>query len=460
MSIAVPQGWQVREITPNGVQDKYRVLASSDMDQEGLDVLHRDRSIQLETIDKKVAPSELKKLLSSTQEAVHGLIFRTTINDALRDHPDIIRQATDSLRVLIRAGIGVSENYPEAAAERGTIVMRTPEANRRSVYEWTMECMRILLNPLMINQSRRFKMNEEWSRDGWSLDELKDPFKGKTLFVIGAGGIGSRVAKDARSKGMKVLFIDPKVPFLEGCESVDMDRGLETADVITVHVDGEKMVLSPEHLRKIKKASIINTARGRVIHPGALKKALDEGNVRAAFIDVHWQEEQEHFKDEDSSALSQHPMVFPTAHQLGQEKSATLDNTVDAAQKMIAALNGGKVRDGWNTKDIELEGLFSNGSSYVLELMNKDVPGVHDEVYGEINELVSRRVNRGEQETSLSPFPVFEDEAGKKTIKLAHHLVQLDLNGVSQPVLQQVLKTIREVDGVLKAHLFHYSHQE
>ena len=457
MSIAVPQGWQVREITPTGTQDSYRVLASSDMDEEGLETLRRERSIQLEMIDKKISAAVLKNILADTQQRVHGLIFRTPINDLLRDNPEIITEASDSLRVLIRAGIGVSDNYPEAAAERGVIVMRTPEANRQSVHVWTMTRIRILLDPHLVEHTRKFKMDEEWVRDTWTKEELLQPLQGKTLFIIGAGGIGSRVAKDARAGGMKVLFIDPKVPYLEGCDSVSLDEGLERADIITVHVDGEKMVLGPEQIQKIRRASLINTARGRVVDPTALLQALNKGNVRAAALDVHLYEDEGHFTHEETRNLTKHPVVFPTAHLLGQEKSATRENTADASQKMIAALRGGKVKDGWNTDDIEIRRLFSNGPSWLLELMNRDVAGVHDEVYRVINEMVDRRVNRGEQETSLSPFAVFKGAEGETDTKLAHHLVQLDLKGVPDALLQKVISTVQQIDGVLKAHLFHFS---
>lgn len=458
MTIAVPQGWNVREITPTGVQERYRVLASSDMDKEGLDVLQQDPAMVVEKIDKNITPAQLESLLTDTQNAVHGLIFRTTINDLLRDYPDILRKASADLRILVRGGIGVSDRYPLAAAEKGIAVMRTPEANRRSVYEWTMKMMEVLLNPLLVEQMRKFKMNEQWIRDTWSLEELREPMKGKSLFVIGAGGIGSRVAKSAREKGMKVLFIDPKVPFLEGCTSVEMEQGLQQADLITVHVDGEKMVLGPEQLAKIRKASLINTARGKVVDPKALLGAIQKGTVRSAAVDVHWTEEKQHFDDNASKDLSQHPLVFPSAHLLGSEIAATRENTFDASQKMSAGLQGGRIRDGWNTGDISLEGLFNNGETSVLELMNEDIPGVHDAVYARLTEFAGRRINRGTQSTALSPFPVFKSGTDEESsVKLAHHLVQLDLRGVPEQTLRRMLETSRQIQGVIKAHLFQFT---
>jgi len=118
---------------------------------------------------------------------------------------------------------------------------------------------------------------------------------GKTLGLVGAGRIGSEVAKRARAFGMRVLIYDP---FLQhdrakalGAELGTLDEVLGEADVLSLHVpltDTTAGLLGPAELLKLKSTAIVlNVARGEIIQEGALYDALRTGAIAGAGLDVY-----------------------------------------------------------------------------------------------------------------------------------------------------------------------------
>jgi D-3-phosphoglycerate dehydrogenase / 2-oxoglutarate reductase len=127
-----------------------------------------------------------------------------------------------------------------------------------------------------------------WSpREGMQL-------QGKTLGLIGLGGIGCEVARIARGIGMQVLGWN-RTPRLEaGIPLVDLDTLLGNSDVISLHLtlsDETRGFLDAERLARIKPGCIlVNTARGALVDEGALIDALTSGRIRHAGLDVFHQE--------------------------------------------------------------------------------------------------------------------------------------------------------------------------
>jgi len=126
-------------------------------------------------------------------------------------------------------------------------------------------------------------------------DKLRVTYiRGKTLGIIGLGRIGSQVARLMSSFGTRIVAYDPYVleekAVLLGVELVDLDTLLRKSDLVSIHA-----VLTPETrrmididaLRKMKRtAYIVNTARGPIIGEEALYKALSEGWIAGAALDV------------------------------------------------------------------------------------------------------------------------------------------------------------------------------
>ena len=129
------------------------------------------------------------------------------------------------------------------------------------------------------------------SREGLPLTELR----GKTMLVIGYGGIGTQVAERARAFGMKVIAIDEKdIPLTVTVDRFgkpdELDGMLPEADVIVScvpHTPASEKMLGAAQFAKMKKgAYFINVSRGMVADTGALVKALQDGHLAAAGLDV------------------------------------------------------------------------------------------------------------------------------------------------------------------------------
>ncbi len=123
--------------------------------------------------------------------------------------------------------------------------------------------------------------------------------KKQTIGIVGAGNVGSKVKKIARSLGMNVLINDPPRERREGkSEFVSFDTILKEADIITLHVPlnltGEDRTIhlfnDDSILKALKHPWLINSSRGEVVETLALKKALRSGLIKGAVLDV-WENE-------------------------------------------------------------------------------------------------------------------------------------------------------------------------
>lgn len=206
---------------------------------------------------------------------------------------DAINNA-ENLKVIVRAGVGLDNIDVKAAEARGIKVLNTPEALTRSVAE--------LVIGLMLALARRIAFSDRKMREGkWVKKEAEGfELKGKTLGVVGLGRIGREVASIAiKGFGMRVIYYDvyrpsPQVEQELGVTYVDLETLLKEADVISIHVPltpETRYLIGEDGLRLMKKSAIlINTSRGGVVDTQALIKALSEGWIAGAGLDVFEEE--------------------------------------------------------------------------------------------------------------------------------------------------------------------------
>jgi D-3-phosphoglycerate dehydrogenase len=215
----------------------------------------------------------------------------------VRSKPVVSRrviEAGEKLKVIARAGVGLDNIDLEAAEEKGIKVFNAPSAPTESVAE--------LAIGLMIAVLRKIAYADRKLREGvWAKKEcLGHELRGKVLGVIGMGRIGTAVARIAyHGFGMKIIYYDvrkcPKEIEAElNAKCVDLDTLLRTADIVTIHVPlvpATRHMINEEKLRLMKKTAIlINTARGGVVDTEALVKALREGWIAGAGLDVYEEE--------------------------------------------------------------------------------------------------------------------------------------------------------------------------
>lgn len=205
-------------------------------------------------------------------------------------------QQAKRLRIIAQYAVGYDNIDVECATRLGIYVTNTPGVLTEATAELTWALILSLARRIV--EADHFVRWGEWYRlkTGWHpLMLLGVELKGKTLGVVGLGRIGSRVAEiGIKGFGMKVIYYDViRREDLEkalGIEYRDLDQLLQEADIVTIHVPLTKEtyhMINEERLKKMKRSALlINTARGAVIDTEALVKALREGWIAGAALDV------------------------------------------------------------------------------------------------------------------------------------------------------------------------------
>ena len=144
---------------------------------------------------------------------------------------------------------------------------------------------------LTISLLRNIKQCDDVTRkEGTKNGLVGFELEGKTFGVVGAGKIGQRVIEIAKAFGCNVLAYSRTPKNIPGVSFVSLDELLRRSDVVSLHVPANaetKNLINEERLSLMKKSGIlINTARGPVVDNEALRKALDNGTIAAAGIDV------------------------------------------------------------------------------------------------------------------------------------------------------------------------------
>jgi D-3-phosphoglycerate dehydrogenase len=257
---------------------KPRVLISDSMSSQAVAVFE-DRGVEV-VQSSKLSEDELQGMIGEFD----GLAIRssTQVNDALLEK-------ADKLKVIGRAGIGVDNVDVPACTRRGLVVMNTPLGNAITTAEHAMAMMLSLARH--IPQANSSTHAGKWEKSRFMGVELT----GKLLGLIGAGNIGSIVAKKAIGYGLHVQAYDP---FLTddradklGLKKVDLDTLLSTSDIVSLHVPKTPEttnIISASAINQMKKGSLlINCARGGLVDELALCAALANGHIKGAALDVY-----------------------------------------------------------------------------------------------------------------------------------------------------------------------------
>ncbi len=258
----------------------------------------------------------------------------------VRSKPKVTRRVIESapkLKVIARAGVGLDNIDLEAARERGIKVVNSPGASSRSVAE--------LVFGLLFAVARKIAFADRKMREGiWAKKQCMGiELEGKTIGIVGFGRIGYQVAKIANAFGMKVLLYDP-YPNEERAKEVggkfaDLETLLRESDVVTLHVplvEATYHMINKERLKLMKKTAIlINAARGAVVDTNALVKALQEGWIAGAGLDVY--EEEPLPKDHP---LTKFDNVVLTPHIGASTVEAQMRAGVQVAEQIVEILKG------------------------------------------------------------------------------------------------------------------------
>ena len=311
---------------------KPRIFVTRRIPQEGLEILKRCCQVEVSDYDG-VIPRSL--LLEKVKDTDGLLVLLTDMIDK-----KVIVAAGKKLRVISNYAVGYNNIDVVEATKRGIMVTNTPgvltETTADLAWALLMSIARRIVEGDKLVRAGKFRGWEPMLLLGTDIHE-------STLGLIGFGRIGQAMARRAKGFNLKVIYYDrePVPPIIEkelGASYVSFDELLRKSDFISVHVPLTEETfhfIGQEELNMMKKESyLINTARGPIIDEKALVKALKDGVIRGAALDVF---ENEPAIEQELMALD-NVVIVP---HIGSASYRTRTKmAIMAAKNLISALKG------------------------------------------------------------------------------------------------------------------------
>ncbi|RDA92496.1 hypothetical protein CP533_6471 [Ophiocordyceps camponoti-saundersi (nom. inval.)] len=287
------------------------------------------------SFDVHLKPGLSADELETVIPAYHGLIVRSETKVTAA-----VLRAGRKLKVVARAGVGVDNIDVAAATSQGIIVVNSPAGNIVAAAEHTIA--------LLLATARNVGRADAGVKDGrWERSKLVGVEVGrKTLGIVGLGKVGLNVARMAKGLGMQVKAVDPyasaDLALQTGVELVaDLGSLLGDVDFLTIHTPllATTMDLVGEsELRQMRPtARVLNVARGGVYNEAALLRALDEGWIAGAGLDVFTSEPPHSV----AAQLARHPRVVATPHLGASTVEAQENVSMDVCKQVLEILEGG-----------------------------------------------------------------------------------------------------------------------
>ena len=306
-----------------------KIFITRRLPEEGLKMLDEH---EVEIFEGDAPPSK--------QEIIEGTRGKDALICLLTDKIDSeVMNASSNLKIIANYAAGYDNIDIDEATKRGIFVTNTPGVLTETVAD--------LAWALILAAARRIVEGDKFMRGGkfkgWApMLLLGSDVYGKTLGIVGAGRIGQAVAKRAKGFNMRILYYSRKRKenFEKECnaEYVDLETLLREADFISLHtpLTPETYHMIGEKELKMMKSSayLINTGRGKCVDEKALVKALKEGWIRGAALDVFENE------PEIEPELKELENVVLTPH-IGSASYETRSRmAVMVAENVLAALKG------------------------------------------------------------------------------------------------------------------------
>jgi D-3-phosphoglycerate dehydrogenase len=266
----------------------------------------------------------------------------------LQPFSDKVQQALPKCRAVGRYGIGVDNIDVEAATRNGIAVGNVVDYAVNEVSEQALA--------LIFSCARKTTSHDKRIRKGeWDIG-AKDPIhrvQGRTLGLVGLGRIPQTLVRKVKGFEFRIIASDPFVSKDDakklGVELVDFDTLLKESDFVSIHAplnDKTRHMINESTLRRMKPTAIlVNTARGGVVDTKALYKALREGWINSAGLDVH---ETEPAPEDYCMFELENVVIADHAGWYSEESMAELQR--GAAEAVAAVLTGGWPRSLVNPK--------------------------------------------------------------------------------------------------------------
>ena len=222
------------------------------------------------------------------KDADVALLNKVIVDQAFLD-------AAPKLKLVCEAGTGINNIDVKLCEQRGVIVRNVAGYSTDSVAQTAW--MHILNLAGRAFHYRDFVVSGEYSKNPVHVD-YRHPFvelAGKTLGIVGMGAIGQKVAAIARAFGMEVIYFSTSgTGHCKDYPGVGLEELLTRSDVISIHAPYNERtagLIGFEQLRQMKRSAyLVNTGRGGIAVEADLARALDEGLLAGAALDVYVQE--------------------------------------------------------------------------------------------------------------------------------------------------------------------------
>ena len=266
----------------------------------------------------------------------------------------VTRRFMESLKdckVILRTGVGVDVIDVEAATDLGIAVINVPDL-------WIREVANHALALLLALNRRLFKLGD-LVRSGQWVPIIPPPVgsvHGETLGIVGLGQVGRALARRAAAFELEVLAVDPYIDESvfgqHGATRASFDEVLASSDYVSIHcplTDETRHMFDDSAFGKMKPtAYVINTARGPIVHEEALVRALQQGRIAGAGLDVL---EAEPIAS-DSPLLTLENVVI-TPHSAYYSDKAIRELPVRCGQEVARVLEGRRPLNLVNPKVLE-----------------------------------------------------------------------------------------------------------
>lgn len=311
----------------------FRVFVTRAIPSRGIDILKEFASVEVNPLDRPLAREELYEKIRDCH-GVMGLLT-DSIDSAFFDH-------AAKLKGYANYAVGFDNIDVAEATRRGIPVSNTPGVLTEATAEMAWALLFAVCRKVAV--SDRTVRSGKWK--GWNpLEFLGEGVSGKTLGIVGPGRIGTAMALMSAGFSMRVVYCSPqeKNPILEKklkARRVSFEKLLAESDFISIHTP-----LTPQtrHLFDEKAfasmkptACLINTARGPVVDEAALVRALKNGVIAGAGLDVY------EFEPLVTPGLTSLDNVVLAAHTGSATVKARTDMAILAAENLVAMLKDEK----------------------------------------------------------------------------------------------------------------------
>jgi glyoxylate reductase len=267
------------------------VLVANVLPAEALALIPKDIAVDYHDSLDALPRSELMARIRGKDGLICHIL--STVDDELL-------AAVPTLKVVANVAVGYNNIDVAAARHRGVVVTNTPDVLTETTadFAWAL----LMAAARRVAEADRFVRSGQWDRWQWDLLWGAD-IHGKTLGVVGFGRIGRAVARRALGFNMRVLYqdavqADAAVERDLRASRVDLEALLRESDFVSLHTPflaETRHLMNARTLRLMKRSAIlVNAARGPVVEEAALVRALQEGWIAGAALDVFEEEPKVH----------------------------------------------------------------------------------------------------------------------------------------------------------------------